>query len=134
VLVDHAEAEGVRGTRIVDLLFTAVDHDVAGVRPVIAHDALDQRALAGAVLAEQRMERRGRHLQRNLVQRGEFAEALGHRHPLDADRAVRHRRRREVGNLLGDLDRHAIASIRAEDPDTAPNTPPCILIILMACS
>ena len=97
VLIDHAEAERVRGARIVDRLFAAVDQDVARVRPVVAHDALDQRALAGAVLAEQRMERSGRHLQRHLVERRELAEALGHRHRLDADRALGHRRRRRDG-------------------------------------
>ena len=56
VLVDHAEAERVSGARILDCLLVVVDQNVARIRPVIAHDAFDQRALAGAVLAEQRVE------------------------------------------------------------------------------
>ena len=62
VLVDHAEAERMRGARVFDRLLAVVDQDAAGIRVVIAHDAFDQRALAGAVLAQQRVEAAGRHL------------------------------------------------------------------------
>ena len=58
VLVDHADAMGVGGhARIVDLNLVVVDHHLAARRLVEAHDALDQRRLAGAVLAEQGMQR-----------------------------------------------------------------------------
>src|SRR5262249_12166994 len=111
----------------------AFDQNAARIRPVIAHDALDQRALAGPVLAEERVERSGRHLERDVIERGEPAEALGHRHHFDAERVIGHRRR-PVGNFLGDLDGHAMVSSNAGEFETAPNTPPCILIILMAWS
>src|SRR5262245_52947481 len=80
------------------------------------------------------MERARRHLQRDILERGELAEALGHRDHFDAERALGHGRRRAVRDLLGDLDCHAIASISAGEVATAPNTPPCILIILIAWS
>ena len=134
VLVDHAEAERVRGARILDLPLAVVDQHVAVVRPVVAHDAFDQRALAGAVLAEQGVEAAGRHLQRHLVERGELAEALGHRDRLDRERPIRNERQPAVGDLPGDRDRHGSAPMKAAELDTAPNTPPCILIILTAWS
>lgn len=80
------------------------------------------------------MERSARHLERDVIERGELAEALGHRNNLDAERVIGHRRRWTVGDLLGDLDGHAMVSSSAGELDTAPNTPPCILIILMAWS
>src|SRR3977135_3818554 len=134
MLVHHAQAERVRRAWIVDRLFAAVDQDAARIRLVVTHDAFHQGALAGAVLAEERMERSGRHLQRHLVEGGELAETLGHRHRLDADRALGHRRRRQMEGVLGDLDGHAMVSISAPEFEPAPNTPPCILIILMAWS
>ena len=73
--------------RIGDRLLAAADQDVALGRAVIAHDAFDQRALAGAVLAEQRVERAGPHLQLDIVERGELAEAHGHGDGVDAERA-----------------------------------------------
>ena len=69
----------MRGARIVDrVLLAPIDQHLALVRPVVAHDAFDERALAGAVLAQQRMEGAGRDLHRHVVERGELAEALGH--------------------------------------------------------
>ena len=59
MLVDHAEPECVGVLRIGDRLLAAADQHVAFGRVVVAHDAFDQRALAGAVLAEQRVERAG---------------------------------------------------------------------------
>ena len=53
MLVNHAETERMGGTRIVDRLLAAADNNFARVRLIIAHDAFDERALAGAVLAEQ---------------------------------------------------------------------------------
>ena len=59
VLVDHAEPELVRLARMGDRDLAAVEQDLALVGGVVAHGAFDQRALAGAVLAQQRMEGAG---------------------------------------------------------------------------
>ena len=131
MLIDHAEAERVRGARIADDLLPVVDHQLAVVGLVIAHDAFDQRRFAGAVLAEQRVERAGPDLQRNLVERGELAEALGHVDRFDAEGFLHavgdgSRRADQRGHLA-----HAMASMNFAESDTAPNTPPCILTILM---
>ena len=56
VLVDHADAERLRVARIAHRDFRAVDQELAFVGRVKAHDAFDQRRLARAVLAEQRVE------------------------------------------------------------------------------
>ena len=111
-----------------------IDEQLALVGLVIAHDAFDERRFAGAVLAEQRMERARPHLQRHLIERGELAEALGHVERFDAERLLRGGRRRQAAGR--DERRHlahAMASMNFAESDTAPNTPPCILIILMAC-
>ena len=135
MLIDHAEPERVRGARIVDDLLPVIDHQLAVVGLVIAHDAFDERALAGAVFAEQRMERAGPHLQRHLVERRELAEAFDDVERFDAERLLRGGRRRQAA---GRNERrhlaHAMASMNFAEFDTVPNTPPCILIILMAAS
>src|ERR1700722_3882729 len=109
--------------RVGNRLLAATDDDVAFGGVVIAHDALHQRALAGAVFAEQRVEGAGTYFQLDIVEREEVAEAHGHGDGVDAEGA---RRRR------GLADDHAIAPIRSSDFATAPNTPPCILIIFNA--
>ena len=48
------------------------------VGDVEAHHAFDERRLAGAVLAEQRVECPGGNLDRDVVERGEAPESLGH--------------------------------------------------------
>ena len=63
------------GLAIVDR--RAVDADLAGVGRVVAHDALDQGRLAGAVLAQQRVDAAGGDVERDVLERGERAEALG---------------------------------------------------------
>src|SRR5262249_49337524 len=73
----------------------------------------------------QRMERAGPHLQLDIVERQEVAEAHGHGDGVDAERA---------GGRRSFTDDHAMAPIRSSVVVTAPNTPPCILIILMAWS
>ena len=135
VLIDHAEAERVRGARIVDDLLPVIDHQLAVVGLVVAHDALDERRFAGAVLAKERMERAGPHLQRHLIERGELAEAFDDIERFDAERLLRGSRRRQAAGR--DERRHlahAMASMNFAESDTVPNTPPCILIILMAAS
>ena len=89
MLVDHAEPERVRVLGVGDRLLAAADQDVALGRAVIAHDAFHQRALAGAVLAEQRMERAGPDLEFDIVEREEVAEPHGHGDGVDAERATR---------------------------------------------
>jgi hypothetical protein len=76
VLVDHADAQRARDDRIGDVLLAAVDQDAAGLGAVEAGDALDQRALAGAVLAQQRMHGARRRLERDAVQRREAPKRL----------------------------------------------------------
>ena len=60
----------------------AFEQDVAFGRPVEARDAVEHRRLAGAVRADQRMDRARRHLHRKAVERAQAAEA-------DADVAQR---------------------------------------------
>ena len=54
MLIDHAKPKRVRVLWVRDRPFAAADHHIAFGRVVIAHDAFDQRAFAGAVFAEQR--------------------------------------------------------------------------------
>ena len=125
MLVHHAESERVSVLRIGDRLLAAADQHVALGRVIIAHDTFDERALAGAVFAEQRMERTGPHLQLDIIECREIAEPHGHGDGIDAKRPARQRR------LADDHDR---APISAPEVATAPNTPPCILIIFRAWS
>jgi hypothetical protein len=89
VLVDHADAERARDDRCRDVALAAVDDDRAAVGPLRAGDALDERALAGAVLAEQRVHRSRRYLHRDAVQRREGAETLRQLDRLERERAGR---------------------------------------------
>ena len=71
---------------IVDDLLPVIDHQLAVVGLVIAHDAFDERRFAGAVLAKKRMERARPHLQRHLIERGELAETFDDVERFDAER------------------------------------------------
>ncbi len=122
MLVHHAEAKHMGGARAVDLLLALADDDLALVRPVIAHDAFDERALARAILAEEGMEAARCHPDRDIVERGEAAEALRHADGFDAE-GLRFEERRGG---------HATDWISASELETEPKTPPCILIILTA--
>src|SRR5260221_300751 len=123
MLVDHAEAERRGIARAGDLGLPAVDQHLAGGRAIEAHHALHQRRLAGAVLAEQRVERAGRHLDRDVVERRESAEAHRHADRLDADG----RGRRSLAGMA-----HGSRSTTEAERAMAPNTPPCIVTILIA--
>src|SRR4029077_4660231 len=125
MLIDHAEPERVGIFRVGDGLLAAADQHIAFGRVVVAHDAFDQRAFSRAVLAKQRVKRAGLDLQFDLVKSSEIAEPHGHGDGLDAKRPARQRRV---------ADHHEIAPIRSADVATAPNTPPCILIIFSAWS
>ena len=77
VLVDDLDAE-VRGVlRPVDVDRRALEEDLAAVDRVDAGDALDQRRLAGAVVADERHDLAGGDVEVHLVQRLDRAEGLG---------------------------------------------------------
>src|SRR5262249_2158288 len=83
VLVDHAEAEPVCVARSGDVMLGPVDQQMSAIGPVVPHHALHQRALPRPVLAEDRVEGSRYQSQRDVVERGESAEAL--RHPTGLD-------------------------------------------------
>ena len=87
MLIDHAEPEGMGVLRIGDRLFPPADQHVAFGLVIVAHDAFHQRALAGAVFAEQGMKRSGPHLEVDIVEREELAKPHGHAEGVDADGA-----------------------------------------------
>ena len=76
MLIDHADAERLRVARIAHRDLLAVDQHLALVGCVEAHDAFDERRLAGAVLAQQRMKRAGRNLDRHVLERPQRPEDL----------------------------------------------------------
>ncbi len=71
------------------------------------------------------MERAGPHLQLDIVERQEIAEAHGHGDGVDAEGACGRR-------YLADDHGHDTAPMKSAELATAPNTPPCILIIFSA--
>ena len=78
LLVDGGDAAGrgvARGDRLQRLV---ADVDGAAVRRVGAGDDLDQRRLAGAVLAEQRVHLAGLHVEVDVLQHADAAEGLRH--------------------------------------------------------
>src|SRR5258707_4603349 len=103
----------------------AVQQDLAFVGLIVAHGTFHQGALAGAVLAQQRVEGAGLDADRDIVERGQRAEMLGKADQLQ-------RRRTLVGNMDGADHTHDMASMMAAELPTAPNTPPCISTLLSA--
>ena len=95
MLIDHADAERLRVARIAHRDLAPVERERALVRRIEAHDAFDQRRLARPVLAQQRVERASRRLERDIVQRREGAETLGHAEGFE--RGPARGRRRELG-------------------------------------
>ncbi len=75
-LVDRADARALRGTRAVERHGHAVDADLARIGLVKAGEDLDQRRLAGAVLAHQPVHLARAQRQRHAVQRAHDAERL----------------------------------------------------------
>jgi len=126
MLVHHADAEVARDHGRGDVVLAAVDQHAALLRALVADDTLHERALAGAVLAQQRMHGAGRDGERHLVEGGEAAEALGELVGGQCECAGR--RRQRARQELG----HASASMSAPELATAPNTPPCIVTIFSA--
>ena len=123
MLIDHADAERLRVLGIAHGGLVPVKQKLALVRRVEAHDAFDERRFAGAVFAEKGVKRACRNVNRHVLKRAQRAEGLAH-----ADRFERRRARRGCGRAYG----HGIASMKAVERPTAPNTPPCILTILSA--
>ena len=74
-LLEHDAKPGQRRHRVAaDIV--AVNVDGAAIGDEQAAQQLEQRGFAGAVLAEQRHEFAGRHLQADMVERRHVAEAL----------------------------------------------------------
>ena len=80
MLMDHADAAGDRLLGVADRRRRAVDPDHAAVGPVIAVDDAHQRRLAGAVLADDAVDRARSHGHRDAVVGMNRAEPL-----VDAD-------------------------------------------------
>ena len=77
ILVDDLDPEAAGVLRPVDLDLTALEDDLAAVRRVRSGDALDQRRLAGAVVADERHHLAASHLHVDAAQRLHRAERLG---------------------------------------------------------
>ena len=77
ILVDDLDPEPRRVLRAVDVHLLALEDDLAAVGRVGARDALDQRRLAGAVVADERHHLAGAHLEVDVGQRLDRAEGLG---------------------------------------------------------
>src|SRR6185295_20322664 len=89
VLVHGDDAGRPRLHRRAEAHRDAVEPDLAGIGRLQACDDLDQRRLAGTVLADQRVDCPGRDIERDVSQGLYAAEALA-----DADQAeARHRHR-----------------------------------------
>ena len=76
-LIDGGDAVALRFRRAGHRYRRPGKEDVAAIRLVDARHDLDQRRLAGAVLAEQRVDLAGMERERHVVQRLRGAEALG---------------------------------------------------------
>ena len=83
LLVDGGDAVALGGLDVGELDGLAVDEDAAGVRLVDAGHHLDQRGLAGAVLAEEHLDLAGADLHGDVVDDGDRAE--GFAHPLEGE-------------------------------------------------
>jgi hypothetical protein len=88
MLVDHADAMGERILRRVDGHRLAIEQHLAARRGVEAHDAFDQRRLAGAVFAQQSVERARLDIDRDIAECGEMPEDLGHAPGFERRRAL----------------------------------------------
>jgi hypothetical protein len=78
LLVDHRDASGLRLRRRTEVDGLAAETHLAGVPAVDTRDDLDQRRLAGPVLADQRVDRAPLDLQGSRPQRDDGPEGLRH--------------------------------------------------------
>jgi hypothetical protein len=76
ILVDGLDAQGARVGRRADRDRNPVHLDYAAVQPVHAVQALDERRLAGAVVAQQREHLATAHVEVDVLERRDDAEAL----------------------------------------------------------
>ena len=76
ILVDDLDPELRRVLRAGDVTRLALEEDLAGVDRVDAGDRLDQRRLAGAVVADERHHLALAHLEVDVAQRLDGAERL----------------------------------------------------------
>src|SRR5215470_17355525 len=77
MLVDHTEPEQMGGARMLNRALAPIEQNSPGIGSVIAHQAFDKRALAGAVFAEQCMHAAGAELRGHLIERAHCRKALG---------------------------------------------------------
>ena len=84
VLEHHADAHGARRLRARDVHRLAVEADLARVGVQHAVNHLDQRRLAGAVLAEQRVDLPGAHAKADAVVGEDAGKRLGYAVELQA--------------------------------------------------
>ena len=85
-LVDGDDAEPLGVLRIGRTEFGAVEHDAAAGGRHHARQDLEQRRLAGAVLAEQAEDLAAAHVERDVAERGHAGKMLGH--ALDGEQHV----------------------------------------------
>ena len=93
MLIDHADAEGLRVARIFHRDFGSVEKERSLVGRIEAHHTFDERRLARAVFAQKRVKRARRHIDGDVVERGEPPERLGHPHRFERGSARRRRGR-----------------------------------------
>ena len=86
LLMDDADAGRDRIARTLEADGRAVEPQLALVGAIDAGDDLDQRRFAGAVLAEQRVDRAAAHRQRYVLQRLHAGEGLLNPARLEAER------------------------------------------------
>jgi hypothetical protein len=83
VLLDDGNPVGAGVEWTTERHFLAVEQDRAGVGLVDPTEHLDQRALAGPILTDQRVDLAGIECEVNAAQRLDRAELLGHVTQLD---------------------------------------------------
>src|ERR1700722_16894800 len=121
MLVHHPDSQLVGVIGAVNLLDASADDDFTCVRQVISHDAFYERTFSGSVLAEQRVKGAGFEFQGDLFVRDKRAEPLRDPNQLKAGR-----------QKIGETGAHELAAMNDWEFETAPKTPPCILIICRA--
>ena len=118
-LVDGADAERLRGRRAVDLDRLAVQKNLAGVAVQRAGHDLDQRRLAGTVLAEQRMHFAGVQAEIDAFQRAHAGKPLDD--PTQFDPRFRHGGKQARGAAPGSRQRLSLCNPFSVD-DAARDT------------
>src|SRR5208337_3231252 len=114
LLEDGGDAGRLRGARVSEPHFCAVDQHLAGVRLHLARENVHQRRLAGPILAEQRMDLAAIEIEVDPAERLDAAKMLD-------DSAHREQRRGRVQRRLAQkrADRLAIRRRDAPAPGAA---------------